>query len=108
MTIRRSLSFAFDSIAEFDVILDELTDLDARILALGGTPSGKVFNYEQPTDPGAVGAGKWWADTTPDAERVGRRNDANTAWVFFSSSAVFVTDNNGDHLLDQNGDEVTL
>jgi hypothetical protein len=47
-------------------------------------PAGGVasrFDYEQATDPGAVGAGKWWADTANN--RVGRRNDANTAWVYF-------------------------
>ncbi|HEY3167259.1 MAG TPA: hypothetical protein VGK57_08525 [Candidatus Binatia bacterium] len=82
MTIQRGLAFAYGTIPEMAQILDECDALGGRLNALeaGRTPRGKVFHYEQPTDPGAVGAGKWWADTTND--RVGRRNDANTAWVF--------------------------
>ena len=33
----------------------------------------------QSSDPGAIGAGSYWADT--DAEATFRRNDANTAWL---------------------------
>ena len=47
----------------------------------------RTFHYEQPTDPGAVGAGKTWLNTTDEnALVVARRNAANTDWVFFSSS----------------------
>lgn len=37
------------------------------------------FHYDQSTDPGAVGAGKWWHDSGPGT--VKRRNDANSAWT---------------------------
>ena len=39
--------------------------------------SGNVL--AQASDPGAIGAGSYWADT--DAEITLRRNDANTAWL---------------------------
>lgn len=40
------------------------------------------FHYEQASDPGAVGANKWWCDT--DNVVLNRRNTANTAWVNFN------------------------
>ena len=43
-----------------------------------GTLKLPLFHYEQDTDPGAVGAGKWWADTTNLI--ISRRNASNTAW----------------------------
>lgn len=36
------------------------------------------FHYEQTTDPGAVGAGLYWLNTSTFA--INRRNDSNTAW----------------------------
>jgi hypothetical protein len=47
----------------------------------------QTFHYQQDTDPGAVGAGKWWLDTTVLTEgeiqysRLKYRNDANDGWV---------------------------
>jgi hypothetical protein len=83
MTIQRGLAFAYGTIPEFAQILDEIDSFSTRLDVLENRPKRPVvFHYEQPTDPGAVGAGKWWANTTPGAERVGRRNDANDAWVF--------------------------
>jgi hypothetical protein len=79
--IERGLKFAFATIPEFARILDEIDSFSTRLNALENRPKRPVvFHYEQPTDPGAVGAGKWWADTAN--KRVGRRNDANDAWVF--------------------------
>jgi hypothetical protein len=84
MTIQRGLAFACGTVTEIKAILDEIDSFGARLDSLENRRPRRpiVFHYEQPTDPGAVGAGKWWADTTPGAERVGRRNDANDAWVF--------------------------
>jgi hypothetical protein len=41
--------------------------------------------YESASDPGAVGAGKWWFDTA--TVRIYRRNAGNSAWVLLSASA---------------------
>jgi hypothetical protein len=50
----------------------------------------RTFHYQQQTDPGAVGAGKWWLDTTlteiPEGSgnfgyRLKYRNDANDGWI---------------------------
>jgi hypothetical protein len=38
----------------------------------------QAMHYEQDTDPGAVGAGLWWADTVNNVFK--RRNSTNTAW----------------------------
>jgi len=51
--------------------------------ALAGVELHVPFHYIQPADPGAVGAGKWWADTT--ANLVKQRNAGNSAWVTFGS-----------------------
>ncbi len=42
--------------------------------------SGHVIGYQQVTDPGAIGAGKVWLDTTyiPSVMRV--RNADNSGW----------------------------
>lgn len=45
-------------------------------------PQDRLFNYNQDTDPGAVGRGRYWLDTTdPDSPAIKRRNEANSAWV---------------------------
>lgn len=40
--------------------------------------SGGGFQYEQASDPGAVGAGVWWADTANKI--IYRRNAGDTGW----------------------------
>lgn len=39
------------------------------------------FHYEGLSDPGAVGAGKWWADTA--SLLLKRRNAGNSGWITF-------------------------
>lgn len=56
-------------------------------------------DYVQPTDPGAVGAGKRWWDTSA-LQRVGVRNTGNSAWVFFSSPANSIVLDSGSTLGD--------
>lgn len=50
----------------------------------------RTFHYEQSSDPGAVGAGLWWLNTTlteiPTGSglfgyRLSFRNDANDGWI---------------------------
>lgn len=49
-----------------------------------GTDS--VFQYQSSDDPGAVGAGRYWLDTTDSAAPlIKRRNDANSAWITLNS-----------------------
>lgn len=52
---------------------------------LAGNSLHLPFHYVQTTDPGAVGAGKWWANTTNNTTN--RRNDANTAWLSFGGAS---------------------
>lgn len=42
------------------------------------------FHYEQTSDPGAVGANKWWADLTNNI--IKQRNSNNTAWNSYGGS----------------------
>lgn len=46
---------------------------------LTGTQLHQPFPYEQTSDPGAVGSGKFWYDTTNNILK--RRNGANTGWT---------------------------
>lgn len=49
----------------------------------------RTFAYEQPSDPGAVGAGIWWLNTTlvtpvgttTAGYQMNYRNAANTGWI---------------------------
>lgn len=50
---------------------------------MGGYSVPPTVNYIQDSDPGAVGAGKTWANLTDVTFAV--RNADNTAWVFFSN-----------------------
>jgi hypothetical protein len=45
---------------------------------LAGLSLHGPFHYEQPTDPGAVGAGKWWADTSSGI--IYRRDALDADW----------------------------
>jgi hypothetical protein len=45
---------------------------------LSGTNLHQPFPYVQDTDPGAVGAGTWWFDTSTNILKV--RNDTDTGW----------------------------
>lgn len=45
---------------------------------LSGTNLHQPFHYAQDDDPGAVGAGTWWFDTSTNILKV--RNDADSGW----------------------------
>lgn len=47
--------------------------------AMAGDNLHQPFHYAQTSDPGAVGAGKWWFDTSTNILKY--RNSTNTAWV---------------------------
>lgn len=49
--------------------------------SLTGSNLHLPFHYEQTLDPGAVGAGKWWADLSN--RQIKRRNSGNTNWDAF-------------------------
>jgi hypothetical protein len=45
-------------------------------------PRDRLFNYYQSNDPGTVGAGRYWLDSTdPESPVLKRRNEANSAWL---------------------------
>lgn len=46
----------------------------------------EAFHYVQTSDPGAVGAGKYWLDTTASPYVLSRRNAGNSAWVTVGAS----------------------
>jgi hypothetical protein len=48
----------------------------------------EAFHYVQTSDPGAVGAGKYWLDTTSSPYILKRRNPGDSAWVTIGASAV--------------------
>lgn len=49
-----------------------------------GTDS--VFQFQSSDDPGAIGEGRYWIDTTdPAAPLIKRRNDDNSAWITLNS-----------------------
>lgn len=43
--------------------------------------SESVFHYLQATDPGAVGAGRYWLDSSGASYALYRRNETNTGWT---------------------------
>jgi hypothetical protein len=53
---------------------------------LTGTNLHEAFHYVQTSDPGAVGAGKYWLDTTASPYVLKRRNSGNSAWVTVGAS----------------------
>jgi hypothetical protein len=54
-----------------------MTSLHSDLIELG---LHRPFHYEQTSDPGAVGAGKYWLNTTTIPYVIKRRNAGNTAW----------------------------
>lgn len=52
--------------------------------ALIGANLHRPFDYQGTSDPGAVGADKWWADYSN--RQIKKRNTSNTAWESFSSA----------------------
>src|SRR5687768_15468465 len=47
------------------------------------------MHYLQSTDPGAVGAGKWWLDTTVvTAPILKMRNAADTGWIVVTGNGI--------------------
>lgn len=54
--------------------------------SLTGTDLHEAFHYVQTSDPGAVGAGKYWLDTTSAPYELKRRNAGNSAWVTVGAS----------------------
>jgi hypothetical protein len=49
------------------------------------------YHFIQPTDPGAVGAGLFWLDTSVLPLRPSRRNQANTGWDPIAAGSSFRT-----------------
>jgi len=54
--------------------------------SLTGTDLHEAFHYVQTSDPGAVGAGKYWLDTSSSPYQLKRRNAGDSAWVTVGSS----------------------
>ena len=48
---------------------------------LSGDKLHEPFSYVQDDDPGAVGAGKYWLDTSSEPYALKRRNEADDDWV---------------------------
>jgi hypothetical protein len=82
MPIEGGLKNAYATVPEWKTLIEAHNALESRVAQLGGAPIGLTFPFEQPTDPGAVGSGRLWLDTSPGAVRLGRRNLTNTAWEF--------------------------
>lgn len=59
---------------------------------LTGTAIHEAFHYIQATDPGAVGASKYWLDTTTEPYVLKRRNAGNSDWVTVGSAGSFLND----------------
>lgn len=55
--------------------------------SLTGTELHESFHYVQTSDPGAVGAGKYWLDTTTSPYVLKRRNAGDSAWVTVGASS---------------------
>lgn len=53
------------------------------------------FQYAQSSDPGAVGAGLYWLNTTPGSLVVKRRNSTNTSWDTVGAGATGATGTTG-------------
>lgn len=60
----------------------------ARHSTLTGADAIHQASYYQSSDPGAVGAGKDWWDTTADPPTLKRRNGADSGWLTVSDPAV--------------------
>ncbi len=56
--------------------------------SLTGLQLHEPFNYAQNSDPGAVGAGKYWLDTTTTPYVLKRRNGGNDGWVTVGLASV--------------------
>src|SRR4051812_957542 len=60
--------------------------------AATGTEIHDFVQYVQTSDPGSVGAGKNWLDTTTATSPIlKRRNGANNAWVVVATPSVLTT-----------------
>lgn len=57
--------------------------------ALTGNELHNPFHYNQSSDPGSVGASKWWFDTANNRIRV--RNAGNTAWTDLADATTFAS-----------------
>jgi hypothetical protein len=51
-----------------------------------------ILGYRQSSDPGAVGAGMWWENTTTDPPVYGVRNAANTDWNILNQAPLVNAD----------------
>jgi hypothetical protein len=58
--------------------------------ALAALQLHDAFHYIDPADPGAVGAGKYWLDTSGDPYLLRRRNDTDDGWVDIGSSGTTI------------------
>ena len=59
---------------------------------LAGTELHEPYHYVTDADPGAVGAGLYWLDTSAEPYTEWRRNDANDGWVRVGAEPVAYTD----------------
>jgi len=55
--------------------------VDVQHNALAATQLHESFHYAQTSDPGAVGAGKYWLETNSEPYVLYRRNAGDTDWV---------------------------
>jgi len=53
---------------------------------LAGTSLHESFHYVQTSDPGSVGAGKYWLNTTSAPYVLSRRDAGNTSWITVGST----------------------
>lgn len=65
---------------------------------LTGLHLHEAFHYTQNADPGAVGASKYWLDTTSSPYVLYRRNAANAAWVNVGLAAASVAPSNAKYI----------
>lgn len=49
-------------------------------------PQDSVYHYRQDDDPGAVGEGRYWIDTSVEPNPIKRRNDGDTDWIEVAAS----------------------
>lgn len=63
-----------------------MTELGVSHRSLVGERLHEPFQYVQSTNPGAVGAGKYWLDTSSDPYVLKRRNPSNSSWIIVGSA----------------------
>lgn len=64
--------------------------VDVQHNALATTQLHDAFHYAQSSNPGAVGAGKYWLDTTSEPFVLYRRNAGDTDWARVGQESVMV------------------